>query len=69
MQPFRSRIILAICSVLLLGGAAIAQPYPSHPVKIVVPFPPGGSNDIIARILAQKLTERNGQPFLVDRRW
>jgi tripartite-type tricarboxylate transporter receptor subunit TctC len=68
MQPFRVRIILAVCCVLLLGGTAIAQPYPSHPVKIVVPFPPGGSNDIIARILAQKLAERNGQPFVVENR-
>jgi tripartite-type tricarboxylate transporter receptor subunit TctC len=68
MPPFRRRAILAACCVLGFGGAAMAQPYPSHPVRIVVPYPAGGSNDIIARIVAQKLTERNGQPFLVENR-
>jgi tripartite-type tricarboxylate transporter receptor subunit TctC len=68
MPPFCRRSILAACCALLFGGAAMAEPYPSHPVKIVVPYPAGGSNDIIARILAQKLTERNGQPFLVENR-
>jgi tripartite-type tricarboxylate transporter receptor subunit TctC len=68
MPPFRRRAILAACCVLGFGGAAMAQPYPSHPVRIVVPYPAGGSNDIIARIVAQKLTERSGQPFLVENR-
>src|SRR5205823_7916213 len=68
MQLFCRRFILVACSALLTGGAAIAEPYPSHPVKIVVPFPAGGSNDIIARILAQQLTERTGQTFLVENR-
>jgi len=68
MPPFCRRSILAACCALLFGGAAMAEPYPSHPVKIVVPYPAGGSNDIIARILAQKLMERNGQPFLVENR-
>jgi tripartite-type tricarboxylate transporter receptor subunit TctC len=68
MPPFCRRALLAACCVLGFGGAAMAQPYPSHPVKIVVPYPAGGSNDIIARIVAQQLTERNGQPFLVENR-
>ena len=68
MPPFCRRSILAACCAVLFGGAAMAEPYPSHPVRIVVPYPAGGSNDIIARILAQKLTERNGQPFLVENR-
>src|SRR5471030_2073653 len=68
MHTFWSRSIPAVCCIFLLNSAAMAQPYPSHTVKIVVPFPPGGSNDIIARILAQKLTERDGQPFVVENR-
>jgi tripartite-type tricarboxylate transporter receptor subunit TctC len=52
----------------MFGGSAMAQTYPSRPVKIVVPFPAGGSNDIVARVLAQKLTERNGQSFYVENR-
>ena len=52
----------------MLCGSAMAQTYPSRPVKIVVPFPAGGSNDIVARVLAQKLTERNGQSFFVENR-
>jgi tripartite-type tricarboxylate transporter receptor subunit TctC len=68
MQHFCRRAILVVCGPFLLGGAAIAESYPSHPVKIVVPFPAGGSNDIVARILAQKLTERDGQTFLVENR-
>ena len=62
------RVILGALSALLFGGASSAQDYPSRPVKIVVPFPAGGSNDIIARILAQKLGERTGQTFLIENR-
>jgi tripartite-type tricarboxylate transporter receptor subunit TctC len=68
MPPFCRRSILAACCAVLFGSAAMAEQYPSRPVRIVVPYPAGGSNDIIARILAQKLTERNGQPFLVENR-
>lgn len=68
MEPFYRRAILVAFSALAFGGAATAQDYPSRPVKIVVPFPAGGSNDIIGRILAQKLGERNGQTFLIENR-
>jgi tripartite-type tricarboxylate transporter receptor subunit TctC len=45
-----------------------AQTYPDHPVRVVVPFPPGGGNDSMGRILAQKLTESFGKQFLIDNR-
>jgi tripartite-type tricarboxylate transporter receptor subunit TctC len=48
--------------------AAQAQNYPERPVRIVVPFPPGGTVDLVARVLAQSLTEQTGQTFLVDNR-
>ncbi|MCP3387288.1 tripartite tricarboxylate transporter substrate binding protein [Bradyrhizobium sp. CCGB12] len=68
MRGVMRRTVLAACAAVLFSGFASAQDYPSRPVKIVVPFPAGGSNDIIARIVAQKLTERNGQTFLVENR-
>ncbi|MCP3385371.1 tripartite tricarboxylate transporter substrate binding protein [Bradyrhizobium sp. CCGUVB4N] len=68
MYRYCRRWVLAACGAILLCGPALAQDYPSRPVKIIVPFPAGGSNDIIARIVAQKLTERNGQNFLVENR-
>ena len=48
--------------------AAFAQAYPAKPVRVVVPWPPGGSNDIVGRIVAQKLSELTSQQFVVDNR-
>jgi len=55
-------------AALFLAVSAHAQTYPAGPVRIVVPFPPGGGNDSMGRILAQKLTESFGKQFVVDNR-
>ena len=49
-------------------GTVWAQSYPAKPVRVVIPWPPGGSNDIVGRIVAQKLGELTGQQFVIDNR-
>src|SRR5215204_4618463 len=60
----------ALANALLLFACitASAQQYPTGPVRIVVPFPPGGGNDSMGRIVAQKLTEGFGKQFIVENR-
>jgi tripartite-type tricarboxylate transporter receptor subunit TctC len=61
------KLLSAVVS-LFLSAAALAQPYPNHAVKVIVPWPPGQATDIAARMVAQKLQEQTGQPFVVDNR-
>ena len=58
MHKNRRTWMAAACTALaLMGASAQAQDYPVKPIRIVVPLPPGGSNDVLARILAQKMSE------------
>ncbi len=64
----RKVIILAGFAVLAQVGEVVAQSYPSRPVRMIVPFPPGGGSDTIARIVAQKFASGLGQQVVVDNR-
>lgn len=57
---------VAATAALTMPALTLAQAFPAKPVKIVVPYPPGGTNDIVVRLLAQKLGDSMGQPFVVE---
>src|SRR5215831_6533408 len=57
---------LCVAACLALAQLACAQEYPARPVRLVVPFPPGGSVDVVARALSPKLSERLGQQVVIE---
>src|SRR5262249_11700762 len=72
IMAFRRRQILQLsCAAIaapLLSGTACAQSYPARPVRIIVPFPAGGGVDAVARLMGQRLSDRLGQPFVIENR-
>ena len=66
--PRRRFFHLAVSAAALpvVSRVARAQTYPTRPVRIIVPFPPAGSSDILARVIAPWLSERLGQPFVIE---
>src|SRR5918995_530437 len=61
-------LALAVVTAPLISRIAAAEPYPTRPVHLVVGFPPGGPADMFSRLIAQWLSDRLGQPFVVENR-
>src|SRR5262245_61207361 len=59
-------LLSAVLAVVPITG--FAQSYPSKPLRMIVPYPPGGAADLLARLIGQKLSERVGQPIVVETR-
>ena len=64
--PSRRLSLLALCGLALGAGTVGAQEWPTKPVTLVVPFPPGGSNDVAARVVAESVRKRIAQPVVVE---
>jgi tripartite-type tricarboxylate transporter receptor subunit TctC len=62
----RRRALAVLLASIAVPGRGLAQAWPARPVRLIVPFPPGGSTDILGRSIAQKLQEVLGQPFVVE---
>jgi len=60
--------ILSLLLGLTLTASTLAQPFPSRPIKVIVPFPPGGGADVVIRVLAPAVGEALGQPLVIDNR-
>ena len=65
---FAPLAITALTAALLAAAAVAQQPYPSKPVRLIIPFPPGGSNDVVGRRFGQQLGERLAQPVIIENR-
>jgi tripartite-type tricarboxylate transporter receptor subunit TctC len=62
------RTLVTAAAWLFVAATAVAQPYPNRPVRVIVPWPPGQATDLAARIVADKLSQQLGQPFVADNR-
>ncbi len=62
------RQFASVAVLLVISAAACAQSYPARPIRLVLGFPPGGSTDLVARLVAQKMSDAWGQQVVVDNR-
>ena len=67
-MTIRSLLLKTAGVLLALTTAAAAQQYPTKPIRLIIPFPPGGSNDVVGRLIATQLSERLGRQIIVDNR-
>jgi tripartite-type tricarboxylate transporter receptor subunit TctC len=67
-MPWWRTCLAAVLTLAALSGDAFAQDYPNRPISLIVPFPPGGSTTIVARIVAEKMSEALGQQIVIDNR-
>jgi len=68
MRNRRSVVAVAICALSGMAPQVLAQNFPDRPLRLIVPYPPGGNTDILARAVGQRLTESWGKPVVVDNR-
>ena len=59
-------VVFAVAMLLLPAAPASAQPYPSHPITVIVPFPAGGPSDVVARIVTEQMGKLLGQPLIIE---
>jgi tripartite-type tricarboxylate transporter receptor subunit TctC len=68
LMPLRGSVIASVLAAVLVAQTAAAQSFPSKPIRVIVPFPPGGTSDILARLIGAKIAESWGQQLIVDNR-
>jgi tripartite-type tricarboxylate transporter receptor subunit TctC len=67
-MTFRSLLVKTAAVLVAMTTAAAAQQYPTKPIRLIIPFPPGGSNDVVGRLVATQLSEKLGRQIIVDNR-
>src|ERR1700687_692469 len=65
---WKSLAIVAVLALPLAAASARADDYPSHPIKLIVPYAPGGGADAVARIVGKRVSETIGQPIVIENR-
>jgi len=68
MPKMRSLLLTILAILLAVPAIATAEDYPSRPIRLIIPFPPGGSNDVVGRVFATRLSEHLGKQVVVDNR-